>query len=340
MVVDPRQKKSFLAVLNAIFERKTVKGFVDRVKSFGDLELGLQAALRPHLEADDPLRLILFAPAQSVLAERQTIPWLPKSLLPWEITPERTLALTGKRLLVASTTRNAAGSRETHLVGEKAAPPPTELEAPEVIDIPLADLLYLESASVLLTSRFDATWVCRGQLQHIRIAFNTVSRFFFEELSGLMRQSILLQAGLELAPPPADGKGLEHLQAMPYKFRSLIPLHLLLPGEQIQAAAFQPSIWKTQPPFIRSHIAAKMALVRTAAHLILAAEELTSDEDSDGLTAHFCPLRSVRYAAIQGSPAGPELIIRLALGGVEHEERRPLLPASVTSMKQVLEPWL
>ncbi len=93
-----RQKKSILAALNEFFDRKTIKGFANRIAAIEELDLSRQEALRPLLGPDGPPRLILFAPAQSMLAERQAPGWWPGSLLPWQITPERTLVLTERFL--------------------------------------------------------------------------------------------------------------------------------------------------------------------------------------------------------------------------------------------------
>jgi hypothetical protein len=342
MAADSKRKKFFLATLNALFERKTIKGFADRIKTFADLEPGLQETLRPYLDRTDPIRLMLLAPAQSVLSTRPDLKWLPKTLLPWEITPERTLVLTGRQLLVASTTRNAEGSREARLVGEKdlqPRPAPTH-EPPQVVDIPISGILYLESGTVLLNSWLEIVWICDGRPERTRIVFNTVSRIFFEEMGGLIRQLIQQNSGIKLSQISGGGQGLERLQAMPYKFKSLIPLHLLLAGEQIQAAAFQPSIWRKKPPFFRTHVAARMALVRTGSHLILAQENLTSDEESYGLTAQFLPLRSVRCGSFQDSSDGPELVVTLSLGGMDLDLRRPLAPEARPALETVLQPWL
>ncbi len=344
MAVNPNQKKSFLATLNSLFERKAIKGFADRIKAFADLDAGMQAALRPSLAPGDPVRMILFAPAQSVLARRPDLKWLPRSLLPWEITPERTLVLTERRLLVASTARTADESRETRLVGEKASSQApgsaSAAQPPEITDIPLADILYLESGTVLLNSWFEIAWAREGQLERTRIVFNTVSRLFFEELCGLIRLSIQQSSALPPAPAAPKGQGLELLQDMPYKFKSLIPLRLLLAGEPIQAAAFQPSIWKRTLRFFRTHQAPKMAFVRTPGHLILAQEELTSEENNYGLTAQFCPLRSVRFVVVDESPSGLQLVVTLVLHGVELDLRRPLLASSPPALQQILSSWL
>jgi hypothetical protein len=331
-----RQKKSILAALNEFFDRKTIKGFANRIAAIEDLDLSRQEALRPLLGPGGPPRLILFAPAQSMLAERQAPGWWPGSLLPWQITPERTLVLTERFLLVVSTSRHPGFSREARLVGERNEPVLNKFadEAPVVTAIALADILYLEMATVLLNSWTEIAWVHDGRLDYLRIHYNTVSRSLFEELASQIRPALLAGAGLpplETARP--QDQGLERLAGMPYKFRSLNPLWLLLPGEPVLAAVFRPSIWSRQRSLFNRHIAAKMALVRTDGYLIIAQEDLTSDEDSHGLVSQFCPLSRVRRMALNPSLAGQELVITLSLHGLEHTLRRAFPPEAQTALQ-------
>lgn len=338
-----RQKKSILVGFNELFERKTVKGFANRIEAIKDLDLPRQEALCPFLDPGSSLLLILFAPAQSVLTERQLPGWWPGSLLPWQITPERTLVLTERFLLVATTSRQPGFSRETRLVGERDEPSLNKLadEPPVVTAIPLADILYLEMATVLLSSWTELVWVHDGRLDQLRIHYNTVSRPLFEELASQIRPAMLASVGLTLSETarPQD-QGLELLAGMPYKFHSLIPLWLLLPGEPVLAAVFRPSIWSRERSLFNRHIASKMALVRTDGYLIIAQEDLTSEEDSHGLVTQFCPLPSVRRMALNPSSAGQELVITLSLHGLDHTLRRAFPPGAQPALQDFVNSFV
>jgi hypothetical protein len=52
-----RQKKSILAALNEFFDRKTIKGFANRIAAIEDLDLPRQEAFCPLLGPGGPPRL-------------------------------------------------------------------------------------------------------------------------------------------------------------------------------------------------------------------------------------------------------------------------------------------
>ena len=306
--------------LDRFFMRKTVRGFAGQVAALEDLALPVQMALRPHLRFGDPVAMILTVPAQSVLVEQANKGWWPRGLLPWTITPHRVLVLTSSRLMAASSPYvEEAGEVNRDVNGEYLSEWNAISELPEVAITPLEDILYLESGTILLFSWLDWAWVKGGRLEHTRVYFNTVNRSLFEKLAGLVRRSILDGCGMTLS---SEDQGLDQLEKMPYKFRSLIPKHLLLPGEQVQAALFRPSMWAKDLSIFRRHVAAKLAVIRTNGALILAQEDLTSEEDSYGLIAQFCPRPFVRRVALEETPRGSDLVVNLSLGGVDQELRR------------------
>ncbi len=341
MPSQPAQKKSFFAVLNNLFERKAIKAFAYRVNAFEDLDHDRQEAIRPYLDPGDPPHIILFAPAQSVLVKPQLNQWRPGFLLPWEITPERTLVLTDRRLVVVSTTRQDGQNREMRLVGERETPLAAGAGAPpDVLSIPFSNILYLEAGSILLISWTEITWLSEGHLERTRIHYNTVCRGLFEELTTRIRQCLIQPQTLPVLSDRPSGQGLALLDKMPFKFKSLIPLHLLLPGEGIRAAVFRPSIWKKAGLLFNRHLAPKMALVRTEDYLILAQEDLSTEEDNYGLIAQFCPIHLLRCAELQETPAGLELVLTFALSGVECQLRRSFQPESRQDLRSALEPFV
>jgi hypothetical protein len=341
MLPGSARNKSFLAILSELFERKTIKSFAYRVNAFEELDRTMQEAVRPQLEEGDPVQMMLFAPAQSVLAERPPGSWRPGFLLPWEITPERLLVLTARQLVVASLPRQAGQNRELRLVGEGAEPGPVgSSNPPAVLAIPFTDILSLESGSILLSSWTEISWETGGRLERIRIHYNTVCRSLFVELAGCLRRQLEMSQLLTPAPAGPPGQGLELLEGMPYKFRNLIPLHLLLPEEKVQAAVFRPSLWEKKGLFFKRHVAPRMALVRTGRWLILAQDDLTPDDDSYGLIAQFYPLRLLRRAALQESPASLQLVLTLSLGGIDCELRQPFTVDARPALQAALDGFL
>jgi hypothetical protein len=321
MMFQSKKARSIVRSLDRFFMRKTVRGFAGQVATLEDLALPVQMALRPHLTDGDPVAMILTVPAQSVLVEQEKKGWWPRGLLPWTITPHRVLVLTSSRLLVASRIYvEETGEVNRDVNGEYLSEWTGVTELPEVAITPLEDILFLESGTILLFSWLDWAWVRDGRLEHTRVYFNTVNRSLFETLAGLVRRSILASNGVTLS---SEDQGLDQLEEMPFKFKSLIPKHLLLPGEQVQAALFRPSLWTKDLSIFRRHVAPKLAAIRTNGALILAQEDLTSEEDSYGLIAQFCLRPYVRRIALEETPVGSDLVVHLSLGGVEQELRRP-----------------
>jgi hypothetical protein len=306
--------------LERLFRRKTVRGFADRVATFEDLAQPVRDALRPYLESPaapsgEALQLILTAPAQTLMGRVAREGRGRPRLLPWGITPNRVLALTGERLLIASSpyvpeSPEQERSSDAEYSSEWAA----VRALPEVREIPLSQILWLEVGCVLLISWLELTWVHQGELERIRIDFNTVGQDLFADLAARIRIAILADGGIAIS---GKAQGLELLDDLPFKFRCTIPIHLLLPGEQVLGTAFRPSQWARHMAVFRRHVAPRLAVLRTDGHLIAAREDLTSGRDSYGLIAQFFPLPRLEKVALEDRDGAPELRINLGLDGVE-----------------------
>ncbi len=199
--------------------------FAYPVTSLEDLAPPVRSALAAQLMPGETLQQIIFAPRQDQYAARG---WLGKWLslrFFWQRTPDWVLALTGERLLVA-TISEAAGT-------------------PSVSVAPLADLLWLELGTILLYSWFAWSWADGGQPRQQRVYFNTVRDDLFWRMVNTIRRTIVARSGL---PHSAGERRLEVFAGLPYKFRNLVPHRLMLPGERVQAMAYQPAIWSKVGP--------------------------------------------------------------------------------------------
>jgi hypothetical protein len=309
---------AILGYFDSVFNRKTIKGFAERVRSLDELPQAVQVALRPQLELDGPPQLILLAPAQSVLAQPdQVASWWPKKFLPWQITPDQTLVLTPSHLLVVSIShpleQAVRGMPEVGTAPEKAC-----LSA-----IPRTEILLIESGTVLLSAWLDLAWVRQGSLERRRIHFNAVAAGLFEDLCRRLRAPLPADAAPVTGTAPAAAPERALLESLPYKFKSLIPRRLLLADEPVRALAFRPALWSRGPALFRHPLQPRLAAVRTDDWLILAEEDLSPDGTTYGLIARFCRLACVRRAAVEETPTGLALALCLAQGGVEHELRLP-----------------
>ncbi len=310
-------------LLATFLARKTIHSFAEPLD---ELPAALLPAFAPHLSPSTPLLMILRAPSQSVLPRQSGAGWG----LPWEITPSRVVALQDDCLVVAATPYGAQ-----------------EGDAPVAMTrIPLEDILALESGFVLLTAWLDCTWAQAGRLERLRIDYNTVSRALFESLGAKMRIQMARRGGCdwrvrsaELQPPGLQPPGLQlpgdlaALNAFPYKFRQLIPHHLLLEGEPVCAAAFQAGKPQQRGWLGHKQPAPNRAALRTPAHLILCSEEATPAGEPYGLVGQFLPLN--RVGRISSSSAGWTLVLERA--GVSCEVDLPASPGEESALRGVFQ---
>ena len=277
--------------------------------------------------------MILTAPAQSVVGRVTLRGWRRPGQLPWGITPNRVLVLTGQRLLIASSPYVPESPEEERTSRPEYASELAEVRAlPEVCEIPLRQVLWLEAGTILLISWLELAWVHQGEIERIRIDFNTVGRDLFADLAARIRLAILAAEGVSLS---GNAHGLERLEALPFKFRRAIPDHVLLRDEQVLGALFRPSQWATYLAIFRRHVTPRLAVLRTDAHLIVAGEHLTSVEDSYGLIAQFCPLPRVKNVTLEERDGRPELRIAVGLDGVEDVLRVRFSVGTVVELESI-----
>lgn len=287
--------------------------FAYAVKSIEELASPVGAALQAQLLPGEAVRQIIFAPRQNQLAARSRGKrWLKIGFF-WQRTPNWVLALTEERLLVATI---------------REAPDP-----PQVSVAPLADLLWLELGTILLYSWFEWAWTDAGQPQKQRVYFNTVSDALFWDMANAMRQTIIVRSGRAL---PAGPRHHEAFEGLPFKFKNLIPLRLLFPGEQVQAVAYQPAIWGRRLAVFRYQHAPTTVVVLTPHHLLVAQDDLANSRVAYGLIARYCPRDRLRQATLER--VEDDLWLNVTLGQRQTEETMRLLfePATEPALRTIL----
>lgn len=297
---------SFLEGLTQVFNRKTIRGFVERPETIAGLESPFRRLFQDALDPGCAPLSILTAPAQSILVSRSAFPWLPSFLLPWEITPERCLALTPDCLWVASAPYGSS-------------------EAPRLTPIPLAEILALEIGCVLLNAWFEWTAAAAGRLERTRVHFNAVGRPLVEQFSARVRAARFPPGPAPLTPPPRRS---DLLAGLPYRFQNLAP-RLLFAGEDIEAVAFSPA---SRPRRGRPALP-DVLLLRTPAYLIAAREE-PSPGGRYGLVCQFIPLAGLRGAAF--TPSGLDLT--LVRGPLQAIVSLPFAAAAQPQARSLLAP--
>jgi hypothetical protein len=257
------QARAFFARLGEIFNRKTMRGFVECVPSLRELDPVFREPFEARLDPASPPLFILHFPSQSILTRRGAYPWLPAAFLPWQITSRRVLVMTESCLWDAALPFQSVGP-------------------PELCSFPLESLLWLEIGYELLDAWF--AWAPGGEdgVQAARVHFNTVGRPQVEAFCARLRAQLTAPSGVA-SPRP------ELLAGLPYAFQTLVP-RLLLPTDPLQDLAFCPA-GKATPAIL---------FVRSARELVAARQQLGADGRICGMRSQFIPLvhlRAVEFRA-------------------------------------------
>lgn len=294
--------------------RRTRDDFARKINSLEQLSPQIQEALSRYLKDDETIREIIFAPFQSVLNTSKITSNPLKQLLPWEFTPDHILILTENRLLVGAMSQ------------------PDSI--PEIKSVPLRNILSIKIGIILLHAWFEFTWVHDGRTEHVKVYFNTVCDHLFKQLVNQIRQGWIQHYQLSAAEQTLNK---EILESLPYKFKNLIRMDMILPGEQIQRMVYCPSIWKRHLGVLRYHASPRMTFLLTNYHLSLAEEDLSDHDGSYGFYATHIPITHVRKVeVIQKKEGDNQFVITMALNGVEETLSVLCHPDSVQGLKKFL----
>ncbi len=283
-------------------ERPSEKRFARVIEQLADLPPVLRIALQVGLQPGEQPRYMIYAPDQAFLKQGGARPraWR-RGSSPLPAAPDWLLALTQERLLLYSI--------------------PTDGNEPELIAVDLAAVLYITQGVILLHSWVSVAWAEGGAVRQQTIYHNAVSEPYFSALVDLMRAKMVWNPGHGV-----ENASREALEALPRKFKNLIPLHMLLPGETVRQAIFRPAVWKAVLLFFRQIAAPRLVLALTNDHLLLVEEGVTGSEDekagdegSYGYIVSFLPVMNVRHTAIQPVENGLEWRVTLERQGARQE---------------------
>ena len=293
-----KAQERMLSPFERIMDRPTKRDFAQKVDRLEDLDPVVCQALQAALGPGEEVLTLIKVPSQFIDEEQKKETRRFFFSIRRILTPEWVLALTGKRLLLA------AGS-------EPGA-------VPVLFSLPFENILSFQRGSVLLFSWIEFRVVQDGQLKRTRIYYNTVSSPLFEDLSSSVRGFINAQNGR--AAMSEEGNG-QFLQPLNFKFKNLISLYLLMPGEEIQAIIFRPSMWNKGLSFFRRHVAANLAVVTSDSYFMLVEENLSEAKTNYGMIYSYFPLHSVKGLSVYAEEEKLELVVSMQLRDVEQEVR-------------------
>jgi hypothetical protein len=285
-----------VALLARAHQDPSRRGFAYTVPQLEDLGPALGAALNSQLATGEEPQQVVVLPRQRLLQRRsESRPWSPFPT--WKHSPEQILVKTSTNLICGT----------IH-----------DGQSLEITSTPINQMITTQLGTILLFSWFEWSWASDGKLETKTVYFNSVSDQIFRELQqGLSRK--FGEAGR--FKTVQNNQGIQQLENLPYKFRNLIPLRLLLPEEELQALVFHPGRWESRMVFLRRHIAPATALLLTDGQILVAEEELGVSERHYGMIARFMPRFALRQASLEEWGEGLLLRFSININGVDFEQR-------------------
>jgi hypothetical protein len=271
------------------YRRKTEDHFARPIPTPDNLDPDWRVALNTGLRPGEQPVWMIWAPYQAVLKQKRPM----YSDLPWEFSPDWLLALTPDRLLLLCV--------------------PAPNSQPQVVALDLDSILSLQQGVILLYSWLTVTWATQGTVRQETIIYNAVGEPCFSRLVNLIRERLAHNpSGIEQANRTL-------LANLPYKFKSLIPHRMLLPGETVRQVIYRPALWEKVLGIFRKMIAPRLAMALTADYLLIAEEDCTGTEGSYGFTATYLPLANVNHTELQPLKNGLEWRVVLEWHEARHE---------------------
>jgi hypothetical protein len=277
-------------------QEPSLRGFAYTVHCLEDLGFELGKALESYLEPDEIVQGIVVLPRQRLLLRGVKRP--NKSLFAgWKLTPEIILLHTNQRMLVTEI-----------LEGRRL----------KVTTTPLREIITLQLGSVLLFSWFEWSWASSREQKTYRVYFNTVSDRIFRELQQCLSSMLTQRESLKNIQ---GNQGLHYLEDLPYKFKNIIPLRLLLPGEEIQSIVYRPGFWERRVVLFKRQISPATALILTDRQVLVVEEEIVGAEGHHGVITRYIPRHALSQAVLEQQAEGLLLRLLFQVHGVEFEQR-------------------
>lgn len=291
--------------------RTFLEHFSYPVDSLDQLDPAVCAALAHHLRPDEPLQLIVMAPRQNRLDFHAGWKKELRGQLPWKMTPAWVLVLAMDRLLVVTLTPSAD---------------------PLVTVIPIASLAWVELGAVLLKGWLDLAWVADEEMAHMRIQFNTVGDRLFRQIVHTMCGDLYGSGAVEADLREHNRAVLKHLR---FKFKNIIALVVLVPGERVEAVVNQPAIWRTIYGRIRRQQAPAKVVLLTNMHLLVVEEEPSREETTNGYIARYYPLGKLLSTELQPADERLWLEIQAGAGPARDTHMLQFAPSAMDELRAV-----
>ncbi|MCC7447190.1 MAG: hypothetical protein IT324_07225 [Anaerolineae bacterium] len=198
------------------------------------------------------------------------------------------------------------------------------------VTIPLAALVTMELATMLLRAHVEFTWLCGTQAETFKIEFNAVGELLIRRQLNYLRGIIAERARL----PNTTNQSDVSIAAFPLKYRNYIR-YALLSGEQIRVAVYQPAIRQTQR-LLKGYLSPNRAVALTNQHLLLVEDERWNIKVDYGVITRFVPINQICSVVFDPSPDATWVRFMLGAPGSDAVISVPLLPDEAFNFRDAL----
>jgi hypothetical protein len=198
-------------------------------------------------------------------------------------------------------------------------------------EIPLASLIKIHHAAILLYSYLELVWVEGPHVEVKKIEYNSVGQHLIEREIDRVRA-----LHPPCLPPALAGERETILAPLPLKFRNYMRSSLLN-DEHLLAAVFQPAIRQATGPF-HPYIAPNRAVGVTERCVIVIEDRQHQrfSETDYAILQHFYPLSHIHHIAFETRPDVSWLRLQHGPAGIAQQTDIPLLPDPLDVLRSVL----
>jgi len=266
-----------------------------------------------NLRRDEEVQTILTAPSQRIHNREGRC----KYFMPWKITPSWVLVMTNQRMLIATIEFPGA--------------------VPSLKTFSFDQILTIELGRVLLFAWVEWDWAVDQGVDKLRIYFNAVDDTKYHKLVMAACRERIDQFGYG---KETEKRNLDLLNDLPYKFRNIISIELLLPDEAIQSVVFRPAVHDKLMGLLRKLRAPALALIRTNYHVLTMREDEGDAGSRYGVVFRYIPLDVIKNAEIVPGEDFLKVTTHLQKDGSQDCVLMEFLPHQERDVRQVLAPFI
>ena len=251
--------------------QKSIHTFATVHLNLDELQPEIKDLFQKNMSRDEEVQTIITAPGQKIHDHEGCL----KIFSSWKTTPSWVLVRTNQRMLVAIIENSGA--------------------VPSLKTFSFDQILTMELGRVLLFAWVEWSWATDQGEDKLRIYFNAVDDTKYHKLVMTACRDRIDQFGYD---EETEKRNLDLLSNLPYKFRNIISIELLLPDEAIQSVVFRPAVHDKLLGLLKKMRAPALALMRTKYHVLIMREDEGDAGSRYGVVFRYIPLDVIKNAEI------------------------------------------